>query len=106
MNSSSNVDQIPNVEPCRMALKDYRPVSRDIRARMVAMRSADDIRDQESPVYFRLNQTGRVYYATSSLDLKDEPREQFGKVLTFFGALTAALEKLKKRFLTMKPSFI
>lgn len=96
MNSNSSVDQILNVEPCQMALKDYRPVSKGIRARMAAMRSADDIYDQESPVYFRLNQTGHVYYATSSLDLKDETREQFGKVLTFFGALTAAREKLNK----------
>lgn len=96
MDAVDSFNQILNIEPCQMALKDYRPVGRETRACFAAMRSADDIYDQESPVFFRLNQTGHVYYATSSQNLKDETREQFGKVLIFFGALTAALDKVGK----------
>lgn len=47
--------------------------------------------DEEKPVQFRLNQTGNIFYATTSPELQTETKKLFDSVTVLFSAMTKAL---------------
>lgn len=55
--------------------------------------------DSEKDVHFRLNQTGNIFYSTTSPELQDATKKLFNSVTVLFGAMTKALaEKNKSLF--------
>lgn len=58
--------------------------------------NAEDRRGGEVDVNFRLNQTGNIFYATTSPDLQKDTRDLFASVTVLFAAMTKALADKKK----------
>lgn len=52
--------------------------------------------DEEKPVQFRLNQTGNIFYATTSPELQIETKKLFDSVTVLFAAMTKALSGKNK----------
>ncbi len=52
--------------------------------------------DSEKSVQFRLNQTGNIFYSTSSPELQDETKKLFDSVTVLFAAMTKALNNKGK----------
>ncbi len=52
--------------------------------------------DTETGVHFRLNQTGNIFYATTSPELQKDTRDLFNSVTVLFAAMTKALADKKK----------
>lgn len=52
--------------------------------------------DSEKGVEFRLNQTGNIFYSTSSPDLQKETKKLFESVTVLFSAITKALAEKNK----------
>lgn len=49
--------------------------------------------DSEQKVYYRLNQTGNIFYATTSQQLNKETKDLFDSVAVLFSAMTTALQR-------------
>lgn len=52
--------------------------------------------DGEMPVNFRLNQTGNIFYSTTSPVLQEQTKKLFDSVTVLFSAMTKALSEKKK----------
>lgn len=52
--------------------------------------------DKEKDVQFRLNQTGNIFYSTSSPELQGETKKLFDSVTVLFAAMTKALASKNK----------
>jgi len=52
--------------------------------------------DEEKPVQFRLNQTGNIFYATTSPKLQTKTKKLFDSVTVLFAAMTKALNTKQK----------
>jgi hypothetical protein len=52
-----------------------------------------EVRDSEKSVAFRLNQTGNIFYSTTSPELNEKTKDLFDSVTVLFSAMTAALQK-------------
>lgn len=52
--------------------------------------------DDEEPVRFRMNQTGNIFYATTSEELKEKTKALFDSVTVLFAAMTKALADKNK----------
>ncbi|KAF2072445.1 hypothetical protein CYY_006238 [Polysphondylium violaceum] len=83
-------------------LKDYKFVSSDLskhhdvalpkfRESLPMLRAAVASNDTEQSVLFRMNQTGNIYYATSSPQLNEATKKLFDSVTVLFTAMTKAL---------------
>lgn len=80
-------------------LPQYAFVSEALNTRRASPRAfaaAPDQPDSEASVQFRLNQTGNIFYATSSKELAQESKDLFNSVTVLFSAMTAALSKKGK----------
>jgi hypothetical protein len=80
-------------------LSDYVFVAEELNKRRASprpLRAAPDQPDSEAPVKFRLNQTGNIFYSTSSDALTKETKDLFDSVTVLFSAMTAALSKKGK----------
>lgn len=58
--------------------------------------SAAPEQDSEKPVQFRLNQTGNIFYSTSSPELNEKTRNLFDSVTVLFSAMTVAMSRNNK----------
>jgi hypothetical protein len=52
--------------------------------------------DEEERVHYRLNQTGNIFYATTTKEVKDATKELFDAVTVLFSAMTTALAQKGK----------
>jgi hypothetical protein len=52
---------------------------------------AEAAEDEEKPVQFRMNQTGNIFYATTSPELQEKSKALFDSVTVLFAAMTKAL---------------
>lgn len=57
---------------------------------------SEDNPDEEKGVQFRLNQTGNIFYSTTSPQLQDSTKKLFESVTVLFAAMTKALADKKK----------
>lgn len=79
-------------------LSKYAFVSEDLRNRRPTRlaRGVEAAGDEEKPVQFRLNQTGNIFYATTSPELQTETKKLFDSVTVLFAAMTKALNTKQK----------
>ena len=77
-------------------LSKYVFVSEDFRSRKSLTKAAGPDGDQEKPVQFRMNQTGNIFYATTSPELQTETKKLFDSVTVLFAAMTKALNAKHK----------
>ncbi len=104
----SNVIQIANnigtfVDAGTSSLAHHTFVSENLnkrrgvpRAKLLATSAVPDVEDSEQPVHYRLNQTGNIFYATTSSELQEQTRALFESVTVLFAAMTKALADKKK----------
>jgi len=52
--------------------------------------------DAEQPVYFRLNQTGNIFYSTTTQQITGATKDLFDSVTVLFSAMTSALAQKNK----------
>lgn len=52
--------------------------------------------DSEESVHYRMNQTGNIFYSTTSQSIQDKTKEMFDSISVLFAAMTAAMAKNDK----------
>lgn len=77
------------------ALENYALVSEELQKMRPAALTRGE-KDEEKTVQFRLNQTGNIFYATTSAELQAETKDLFNSVTVLFAAMTKALGSKKK----------
>lgn len=63
---------------------------------LTANAEGSESEDSEQKVYFRLNQTGNIYYSTTSEEIQGETKKLFDQVAVLFSAMTKVLSDAGK----------
>ncbi|MDG1315616.1 MAG: hypothetical protein P8P29_08860 [Flavobacteriaceae bacterium] len=102
-NEIPNLDKIQTfVEAGRESLSEYTFVSEELNRKRgnqpKLMRSSEEQEggDSEESVHYRMNQTGNIFYSTTSQSIQDKTKEMFDSVSVLFAAMTAAMAKNDK----------
>lgn len=92
--------ETPNVRTVRVGkakVSEYQPVAETSKQAIEKFRRQSRAASAEANVTFRLNQTGNIFYATTSNgEVAEGTKELFDSVTVFFSALTKALASKNK----------
>src|SRR5580658_1315319 len=77
-------------------LPDYVFASEALNTRRAANLRTPAVASGEPSVECKLNQTGNIFYATTSKELGQDAKDLFGSVTVLFAAMTKALADKKK----------
>ncbi|MCU6339100.1 Zygote formation protein zyg1 [Enterobacter quasiroggenkampii] len=84
------------VDAGSMPLCDYNFISHELAQKRAEMHFSNDRGDIEKDAQFRMNQTGNIFYVSTSPELTEKTKKLFDSVTVLFAAMTAALNASEK----------
>ncbi|EOZ1526074.1 hypothetical protein [Enterobacter hormaechei] len=84
------------VDAGSMPLSDYHFISQELAERQAQKQFSNDRGDIEKDAHFRMNQTGNIFYVSTTPELTERTKKLFDSVTVLFAAMTAALNACEK----------
>ncbi|MCU6172461.1 hypothetical protein KWH72_22920, partial [Enterobacter bugandensis] len=79
-----------------LPISAYKFQSHELAQKQAQMVFSNDRGDVEKDAQFRMNQTGNIFYVSTSPELTEKTKKLFDSVTVLFAAMTAALNECNK----------